>query len=192
MHIETNLPQLAALRLAVERRFGRPVCSRTDFSELAFDIERKTREHIAENTLRRLWGAMEGYKTVYQRTLDVLSSYAGMRHWEDFCAWLKSSSGRESDVVRGGYSVRAEELSLGDRLRIGWMPDRMCVVEYLGDRKFRAVETGNSTMKPGDTFECSMFLLHYPLYVDNFTHEGNTNLRYVMGADNGLTTLEKL
>lgn len=192
MTVETDMPQVTALKIAVERRFGRPVGSRADFAELVHEIEVETHEHLAENTLRRLWGAMDGYRTVYRRTLDVLSRYAGLGYWTDFCAWLKNESGRESDVVRGGFSVRVEDLAPGDRVRIGWLPDRLCVVEYTGGRKFRAVAAENSTMKPGDTFECSMMLRGYPLYVDNFTHDGEVVLRYVMGTDNGLTLLEKL
>lgn len=192
MSIETDLPQVAALRIAVEKRFGHPVGSRADFTELAQRIEAETHEHVAENTLRRLWGAMEGYRTVYRRTLDVLSKYAGLGYWTDFCAWLRSESGRESDIVRDGFSVRVEDLVPGDRLRMGWLPDRLCVVEFTGGRKFKAVATENSTMKPGDTFECSMVLRGYPLYVDNFTHDGEVAPRYVMGTGNGITLLEKI
>ena len=101
-------------------------------------------------------------------------------------------AGTESDLVRDGRSVKTEDLRVGDRLRIGWLPDRLCVVEFGGGRTFRAVETENSTMRPGDTFECGMFILGYPLAVDNFVHDSETVPRYVMGTDHGLTTLERL
>ena len=57
MNVHTDLPQVAALRLAVERRLGRSLACRSDFTILASEIERVTREHIAENTLRRIWAA---------------------------------------------------------------------------------------------------------------------------------------
>ena len=38
------------LRQSVEKRFGHPIESRSDFSLLAIEIERITHEHIAENT----------------------------------------------------------------------------------------------------------------------------------------------
>ena len=166
MNIHTDLPQVAALRLEVERRLGRSLACRSDFTILASEIERVTREHIAENTLRRIWGRMKSYGTVFGRTLDVLSRYAGFDGWDAFCAHLREVAGIESDLVRDVRSVRTEN--------------------------FRAVETENSTMRPGDTFECGMFILGYPLAVDNFVHDSETVPRYVMGTDHGLTTLERL
>lgn len=192
MNVHTDLPQVAALRLAVKRRLGRSLACRSDFTILASEIERVTREHIAENTLRRIWGRMKSYGTVFGRTLDVLSRYAGFDGWDAFCAHLREVAGIESDLVRDVRSVRTEDLRVGDRLRIGWLPDRLCVVEFGGGRTFRAVETENSTMRPGDTFECGMFILGYPLAVDNFVHDSETVPRYVMGTDHGLTTLERL
>ena len=192
MNINADLPQIAALRLEVERCLGSPLTCRADFAFLASEIERITREHIAENTLRRIWGHMKGYDTVFVRTLDVLCHYIGFSGWEAFCTHIREVTGKESDLVSGGRSVRTDSLQAGDRLRIGWLPDRLCVVELEGGHTFRAVETENSTMRPGDTFECSLFILGYPLAVDNFVHDGQVVPRYVMGTDHGLTTLEQL
>ena len=192
MSIHSHLPQVAALRAAVEDRFGRPVRSRADFTELADAVEAVTREHLGENTLRRLWGRMAGYDTVFTRTLDVLCRYAGFPHWEVFCAYLSSEGGRESDITAGAECVRADALCPGARVRIGWMPDRLCTLEYLGERKFRAVDALHSTLAAGDVFECSLLLKGFPLYADNLQHDGTILQRYVMGRDHGLTTLELL
>lgn len=180
------------MRQAVEKRFGRTVGSRADFALLASEIECITSEHIAENTLRRIWGSLKGYETAFDRTLDVLCHYIGFSGWEAFCKHVREVSGKESDLVSGGRSVRTDSLQAGDRLRIGWLPDRLCVVELEDGRTFRAVEAENSTIRPGDTFECSLFILGYPLTVDNFVHDGQAVPRYVMGIDHGLTTLEQL
>lgn len=192
MAVKTDTPQITALRNAVEKRFGHPIESRTDFSLLAQEIERVTHEHLAENTLRRLWGRIEGYDTVFTRTLDVLCRYVGQEHWKAFCISIHDSSSRESDIVSDGATIRVEELRSGDRIRIGWLPDRMCIVEYVGGRTFKAIDTRNSTLQVGDTFECSVMIRNYPLFVDNLVHGGEHCQRYSMGLANGLTTLEKL
>lgn len=80
----------------------------------------------------------------------------------------------------------------GDRLRIGWLPDRVCVIEFQGGRKFTAIECLNSTINTDDSFECATFIRDYPLSVDNFVHDGKIFQRYVMGIENRLTLLEKL
>ena len=85
-----------------------------------------------------------------------------------------------------------ENLVSGDRIRIGWLPDRICVVEYVGGRTFKAIDAKNSTLQVGDTFECSIMIKNYPLFVDNLVHGGEHCTRYSIGLTNGLTTLEKL
>jgi hypothetical protein len=192
MAVRTDIPQIAALRNAVEKHFGHPIESRTDFSLLAQEIERVTHDHIAENTLRRLWGKIAGYGTVFTRTLDVLCRYVGYEHWKTFCTEIQNSSPRESDIVSKGTTIKVEDLVSGDRIRIGWLPDRICVVEYVGGRTFKAIDAKNSTLQVGDTFECSIMIKNYPLFVDNLVHGGEHCTRYSIGLTNGLTTLEKL
>ena len=192
MAVRTDIPQIAALRNAVEKHFGHPIESRTDFSLLAQEIERVTHDHIAENTLRRLWGKIAGYGTVFTRTLDVLCRYVGYEHWKTFCTEIQNSSPRESDIISKGTTIKVENLVSGDRIRIGWLPDRICVVEYVGGRTFKAIDAKNSTLQVGDTFECSIMIKNYPLFVDNLVHGGEHCTRYSIGLSNGLTTLEKL
>lgn len=192
MAVQTDIPQIAALRIAVEKRFGHKVTSRYDYSLLGTEIEKSTGEHLGDNTLRRLWGSISGYGTAHRRTLDVLSSYAGFVNWESFCSMVAKENGRESFLLEDCHSIKAAELNPGDRIRIGWMPDRECVVEFQGGHTFKAICCQNSTMQAGDSFECGVMLRDFPLTVDNFMHEGEVYPRYVMGNDNGLTILERL
>lgn len=192
MAIETNTPEITTLKQAVEKQFGRTLVTRSDFSALAVEIEKSTRSHISDNTLRRLWGRIDGYNTVFTRTLDVLCQYIGHEHYQSFCFSLNNKSLKESDIVRKGESVCVENLKPGDRVRFGWLPDRICIVEYIGGRTFKAIECRNSTLQKGDTFECSMMIKNYPLFVDNLVHGGEHCNRYSIGLINGLTLLEKL
>lgn len=192
MAVKTNSPQLIALRAAVEKRFGHPIESRTDFTLLAYDIERVTNNHIAENTLRRLWGRIAGYETVFTRTLDVICKYIGHEQWNSYCKFLNKESSKESEIIKESMSIHVKDLIPGDKIRIGWLPDRMCIVEYVGGRTFKAIDAINATLQIGDTFECSLMLKNYPLFVDNLVHGGEHCPRYSMGLASGLTTLEKL
>ena len=192
MAIKTNTPEIVALKQAVEKRFGHPIESRTDFTLLAYDIERTTNNHIAENALRRLWGRIAAYDTVFTRPLDVMCKYIGHEHWKNFCTFLKKETNSDSDIVKQGMSIKVEDLTPGDKIRIGWLPDRVCIVEYVGGRTFKAIDAVNATLQTGDTFECSLMLKNYPLFVDNLVHGGEHCPRYSMGLTSGLTTLEKL
>jgi len=192
MATKTDSIEIIALKKAVEMRFSHSLETRSDFSLLATNIEMVTRDHLAENTLRRLWGRISGYNTVFTRTLDVLSRYVGYEHFKEFCVKHKESSCRESDIITGGHSIKVEQLVPGDRIRIGWLPDRICLVEYIGGRMFKAIQCKNSTLQEGDTFECSIMIKNYPLFVDNLVHGGEHCARYSIGINNGLTILEKL
>ena len=192
MAIDTSIPQVAALKLAVEKRFGHPIETRSDFTLLAADIERTTRDHIAENTLRRLWGRISSYDTVFTRTLDILSKYIGHEQWKSYCEYLSKEKNPESEIVVEAVSIRVEDLKSGDKIRIGWLPDRICIVQYMGGRTFKAIDAKNATLQIGDTFECSLMLKNFPLFVENLVHGGEYCNRYTMGMINGITTLEKL
>ena len=192
MAVKTNTQEIIALKLAVEKRFGRIIKSRSDFSVLADEIERIANEHISENTLRRLWGSIAGYETVFTRTLDVICKYIGHEHWSSYCKFLKNDSNKESEIVEKGLSINAADLKPGDRIRMGWLPDRICIIEYVGGRTFKTIDAVNATLQTGDTFECSIMIKGFPLFVDNLVHGGEHCQRYSMGLNNGLTTLEKL
>lgn len=71
MPIQRDTPEVAVLMNAVEKKFGHKPESRSDFTALSYDIEKTIREHLAENTLRRIWGRLKGYQTVFVRTPDV-------------------------------------------------------------------------------------------------------------------------
>lgn len=192
MAVRRDIPQIEMLRIAVEKQFGHTVESRADFTNLGSDIERVTHEHIAENTLRRIWGRIRGYDTVYTRTLDVLCHYIGYVHWDSYYRSIKNAETAESALTVSNDAISVSDLHPGDRIRIGWLPDRICIVEFQGGRVFRAIDCKNSTLQNGDSFECSLMLKHYPLFVDNLVHGGEICQRYSMGLDNGLTILEKL
>ena len=191
MSIQRDIPQIIALREQVESRFGKKLSVHADFLALVAVIEMEQRQHISESTLERVWGySTRGYDTISLHTLDVLSQYAAGCCWEEFCKLLHSESGCESELFNAEH-ISSSELSVGDRLLIGWLPDRLCQVRYLGDNRFIAEECYNSKMQTGDTFSCLQFSLGQPLALDDL-HRDNSRLGgpYIVGQKNGLTTLK--
>ena len=218
MSIENDIPQIAVLRERVESCFGKRLQVHADFLALVADIEAAQRQHISESTLERVWGySTRGYGRVSLRTLDVLAKYAGSADWRDFCAELRQTGVVESEMFLCG-SVRSSDLHVGDRLRIGWQPDRVCTVRYLGDNRFVAEACENSKMRAGATFSCLQFQLGRELVMDDFVNGDvaeqriiepptttpvaqstdiacNTVVRpqrYAVGSRHGLTLLEIL
>lgn len=198
MSIPYDLPQIAALKIKVEKMVGTHPSTHTDFLAIVSAVEVSLKEHISESTLERLWGYStreNKCKTVSVRTLDVLAKYCGFAGWEDFCLWLKQEQLKESELFEN-KSISSSSLSIGDRLKIGWQPDRICVVKYLGDSKFEVESSENTSVSPGDTFKAIQLQLGRPLYMEEFSTVDSSGKRvfgtYAVGEEHGLTTLRLL
>ena len=191
MSVSVNIPEITALRSRVEEKYGKPLETHNGFILLVGAIEAEVREHVSESTLERMWG----YSTreaayISLRTLNVLSRYVGASSWKGFCEDLKTSSQVESEEFSGDSIVTAA-LSAGKRLQLGWLPDRMITVEYLGMNRFVVIESLNSSLRPGDSFECLQIQLGRPLYLDRFRRaEADGEARYVAGERSGLTLVK--
>lgn len=195
MAVKSNIPQISILRKRVEERFGKPLTVHADFLALVTVIETEQRQHISESTLERVWGySTRGYNTISFHTLDVLSQYAEGCYWKDFCCKLHDEFGCESDFFSTEH-ISTKDLTIGSRLLIGWPPDRLCEVRYLGDNRFVAERCENSKMQVGDTFSCLQFTLGKESVLTDMHQFGtpkNLLKRYCIGSKNGLTTLRHL
>lgn len=194
MAIDSKSPQISLLREKVEKAFGRTPHVHSDFEDLRDSIFAASKDHISETTLERLWGySTRSYDSVSRRTLDVLSAFAGANDWETFLQQLKEEGNSESDMFDYEF-IDVTDLQPGDRLRIGWLPDRLCIIRYLGSSRFVAEETRNSKLEPGDTFSCLQLQLHRPLYVSDLRSESGElkGVSYGIGLQHGLTTLQRL
>lgn len=193
MSVSVNIPEIFALRQRVEDTFGQPLATHNAFIALVEAIDAALREHLSESTLERLWSySTRGADAISVRTLDVLSRYVGAASWKDFCACLKASSPIESEAFSGD-SVISTRLAPGARLQLGWMPDRLVTVTYIGQNRFVVEESLNSSLQPGDSFECLQLQTGRPLYLDRFRRAGSSaEARYVAGERHGLTTLKVL
>ena len=195
MSIRRDIPQVSALRSRVEERFGKRLAVHADFLALVAVIEMEQRQHISESTIERVWGySTRGYDTISLRTLDVLSRYACGGDWVEFCRQLSKQTECESELFNVDH-IATSELDVGDRLQIGWLPNRLCTVRYLGNNRFITEESHNSKMGVGDTFSCLQFALGMELQMTNFSQSNAPTteaLCYIVGRQNGLTTLRLL
>ena len=192
MSINSNIPQIAVLRQSVEKRFGKRLIVHTDFITLVSAIEKELREHISESTIERVWRySTRGYATVSRRTLDVLTQYAEGCDWHDFCQRLYYCEECESEMFDAEH-IETSELQIGDMVRIGWLPNRICTIKYIGDNRFIATECHNSKLSVGDIFTCTQFTLGKELIIHNLTPKNNPTSParlYTVGMRHGLTTL---
>ena len=195
MSIQANIPQIAALRREIEAAESNALLTHLHFVALTEKIEQRLHEHISPTTLERVWRySTRHYDKVSRRTLDVLARYIGADGWDDYVGRLRSTAGRESEEFTNDI-LNVSSLAVGTRLLIGWQPDRLCEIRYLGNYRFVVERVENSALRVGDSFSCLQFQLGKELYMDCFQRAGDPseeNARYAVGQSHGLTTLRNL
>ena len=185
-----EIPELSFLLKEVEKVYGRRVATTTDFESLSVVIEQEIGEQLSASTLKRLWGYVGDRRVPRADTLDILAKYCGKKDFKGFCAWLVEESGVDSQFFTERY-IRASDLAVGDKLSLGWAPDRLVKVECLASGRFRVVSSANSKLKAGDEFEADGFMFNCPLYITTIYREGKILPAYVAGRVHGLSVLEK-
>ena len=186
-----EIPELKFLLAEVEKTYGRSVSTTTDFEALSVVIERDINEMISSSTLKRLWGYVSNNSSPSLTTLNILSRFIGQKDFRTFCESLKKMELFESSFFSSTF-ISASDLEPGAIVRIGWNPDRVVHLEYLGSFHFRVQRNYNSSLQAGDEFDISSFFLGYPLYIPRILRGGQYTPSYIAGSVNGLTTLELL
>lgn len=190
--MEVQSPYIEELKTLLSKSVMRPMAGPKDFKYLYNAIKARSNETVGENTLRRLWGYIDGYETVRESTLDALCRFVGFPDWHTFVADYcgKQDFQTSHSVVTATLTV--EQLSVGDRLAIEWNPNRRLVLRHLGDGVFLVTEACNSKIMAGDRFHCERFIIGEPLYIDNLVQSEKEPTLFVVGKQGGLTKVEIL
>lgn len=182
--MNNNSPEIQELLRRIEGKTNIKPKSPTDFNQLSDMIWDQTHETISASTLKRLWGYFIGVKAIRSSTLVILAKYLGFNGWDDFLENLNQDNG--SDPVLSPL-VKAEDLSVGDRISVSWKPNRRCTFRYLGNQQFVVETAENSKLKTGNTFSCSVFILGAPLYLTNLVQDDKAPVTFVAGKKDGLS-----
>lgn len=188
-------PEIATLRMDIEREVKRKIRTPYDFEFLAGVVWERLHENISPTTLKRLWGYIDGADVTRRSTLCLLSRFLGFADWEAYQASLAMRTDIESEDFEG-EGVHINDLQKGDRVEVTWLPNRRCVFRYEGDAHFTVVEAENAKLQVGDTFDAACFIIGKPMYLDNLKSQMSndklqmTNVSYVAGSKNGLNTVE--
>ncbi len=188
-------PEIATLRVDIEREVKRKIRTPYDFEFLAGVIWERLHENLSPTTLKRLWGYIDGADTTRRTTLCLLAQFLGFADWETYLASLATRTDVESAAFEG-EGIHIDDLQKGDWVEVTWLPNRRCVFRYEGEAHFFVEEAENAKLHVGDTFDTACFLIGRPMYLDNVqrnnvqcTKEG---FSYVAGSKHGLNSVRKL
>jgi len=186
-----DIPELNYLLARVEKKYSRHISTSTDFESLSVDIERVTNDVLSASTLKRIWGYVSMKPTPRCSTLDILSRYIGFHDFKAFCDELRSEDAFVSEFFTTKCFL-SSDMSKGDRILIGWHPNREVVLEYIGENEWEVVKTTNSKLLIGDRFQATEFMLGTPLWTARILRGGEYTPPFIAGRNGGLTRLEKV
>lgn len=183
------IPELQSLLEAVEKKYGAPIRTTSDFERLSAAMEYALPESLGATTLKRLWGYIPGQTTPRLTTLDLLARYAGYKSFKQFCGQMHAED--SSDFIANRSCLTTADLEPGDSVTIGWAPNRLARLEYKGDSLFEVVEVANARLQTGDVIEVSCFFEGWPLFVPGILRNGAMTPPYIAGKAHGLTLIKK-
>lgn len=182
---QKKIPELSFLLSEVEKKYGRTISTSTDFETLSVVIEHQTGELISASTLKRMWGYVSLTPTPRIATLNVLARYTGHSDFKAFCTNLKDSDIYSSTFFSSKY-IAVSDLQKGAEVTVGWAPNRLVTIRYLGDFNFEVINSANSQLKPTDRFELSEIIIGYPLFISRILRNGEYTPPFVAGRQGGI------
>ena len=163
-----------------------------DFEALYGEIQRRTNETVGVSTLKRIWGYIGGYRSVRVTTLDVLCRFVGVPDWHTFVADCCNVESEQSSHRVITSTVSIEQIGVGWSVEIEWNPGRRLLLTHCGGGMFEVKESHKSKVVAGDTFHCDRFIIGLPLYMDNFIHDNQPPVLFVVGKKGGLTKVKTI
>lgn len=162
-----------------------------DFMVMVAYVHKRTRQSIGINTLKRFYNYGGESAMPRNETLNVLAQSLGYRNFTDFCNhYQPDDNAGASDIVLGTH-VASKDLQPRQKVHLRWNPGRDCLIEYLGNDTFRVIESQQTKLSAGDTFQASFFALGHTALLANLIHGNNAFPLYEIGKQGGLTLVEK-
>ena len=189
METEMTAEELEALlRKEVEQTLGMPIRTPKDFDLLSNKIYEKTHEQINSFTLKRFYGYIDRGRCS-RATLDIICRFAGYGDWLGFVQ-KKEENAAESSSEEIASLLTADQLQVGDLIKLTWQSDREVLVRYIGDECLTILDSKNSKLRTGEVYQCNAIVNKLPLVLkgvkDSHGNTLSTAKVYVCGKKHGI------
>ena len=186
-----NTPEIEELKRLIEKQYGKRLSTTTDFEEFSYFMQRKTGAALSSSTLKRLYGYVGDCHKPRTTTLDTLAAYIGHKDYAAYVDWLKSSKRYNSSFFDANQLI-SSDLTEGDIVEIGWAPNRLLRLVYMGNSSYKVVEAHNSKLQLGDVFTTGCFIIGQPLIMPYIDRDGKRTGSFKAGRNGGLTIARKI
>lgn len=174
------------IKALLEKQLGKEIRYSSDFEHLSFDIEKQTNQRVGVNTLKRLFGQIEGIKEPRLYTLDTVARYLNFKNWDEMLDSLDDRGNSDFDTIE---EIDINKLTKGDKIKFYYSPDREVLIEYTEKNQFKVIESLNSKLKVDDIIEVNHFALKYPLMVNEVVRNNISLGKFTAGKVSGITKL---
>lgn len=180
---------IAILRALIETSVNRKISTSNDFIFLMGAIQGRINKHLGVSTLKRIWGYIDGYRSMRESTLDILSQFVGYPDYETFVSdYCDSEAARSSHRVMTRMT-ESKEIPTKALVSIEWNPNRKLVLRHDGGGKYCVLESVNSKVGVGVRFEIQSFIIGQPMILTNYQKGEEEPCTFVIGNKGGLTSI---
>lgn len=181
-------PEIEELKLLIEQKYGKALSTTTDFEEFSLYLKKNIGKTVSPSTLKRIYGYVNDDHKTRVSTLDMLAQYIGHKDFKAFVFWLKSSTKYNSSFFMSDQ-LTSSQLAIDDEVTIGWSPNRMLTLLYVGNSTYEVKTSANSKLLSGDRFITGCFIKGQPLLLPYIDRNGKHTMPFVAGRNGGLTIL---
>jgi hypothetical protein len=189
--MDTYKPEIVELLKRVEKKYAKGLNTTTDFEEFSLHLRTMNLGSVSASTMKRLCGYVNDVHTPRMFTLNVLSRYIGFLDFTSFCADLKTSPIYNSSFFSADQLLSID-LKPGDKVEIGWAPNRYILLAFKGNMLYEVLEVKQSKLEVGDSFEAVSFQKGQPLMLPYVLRAGQRTPPFIAGRNGGLTLINKL
>lgn len=169
------------------QHFGRRIDRAADFYVLSQHIFEVTHQQLSVNTLKRLFGRIQGVKATVT-TLNIIANYLG---YEDYAVLCKSLFSVNSGFNVPSGVVYPSELTTGTLLEVTYHPDRLLRLEVMDDHRLRVIAAHNTKLLTGDLLTVPLIELHRPFVARSVERKGQQLPSYTGGISGGVTSMQE-
>lgn len=182
-------PEIEELKQLVEQKYGKALGTTTDFEEFSLHLRMTKGKNISASTMKRIYGYVGDDHKPRISTLDTLAQYVGHADFKAFVLWLKRSTRYNSSFFMADQ-LTSSSLAIGTEILVGWSPNRMLTLRYVGNSTYVVEKAENSKLSPGDRFVTGCFIKGQPLYLPYIERDGLHTSPFVAGRNGGITVLK--
>lgn len=173
----------------LETKLEKEIRYPSDVEYLSYDIEKNTGQRVSTTTLKRLLGFVKAIQEPRLFTLDAVARYIDFKNWDELMMSLNKKG--NSDYV-SIEEIKVDSLEIGEKINFTYSPNRNVSLQYLGNRRFRVIESENSKLQIDDEVEVCYFILNYPLIVEHVYRKNIDLGTFTAGKISGITSLSKI